>query len=147
MKLLKHVSLALIVAFLGLNLAACGGVKDTTIPAPPNSSKVETGQDPTIDMIASSMQGAMDQTASQQGMTMSNPSIYLSADAPAAVMTFYKKEMADRGWSIPKDGDQSGTATPFLAYESGDNAALIFAVDMTGTGTEGTMVYITNGTK
>ena len=142
---IRRFSLITMVMMLGLVLAACGGVEDTTIPPPPNGAEVKQGEDANIDMLMSSMDSAMQQSASENNITVDKQTIFKSSDSTSAVVDFYKSEMKTRGWSNEQSQEQSGMTV--LTYQSGSQGAIILVMDGSMMMVDGTLVYTLNGTE
>lgn len=131
-----------------MTLAACGGVKDTTIPAPPNSTPAQATGDATspVSLLITSMQPELEKQLAAKNVTTDKQEAYTSTSSLTEVADFYKAQMKERGWKTSAEGEVIDTTngTAVLAYESGDNGALIMAFDMSSFGEEGVLVMTAN---
>ena len=98
-----------------------------------------------MDTLMSTMDTAMQQSASENNITVDKQTIFKSTDTPSAVETFYKTEMKARGWGNETSQAESGMTV--LTYQSGDQGAIILIMDGAMMMSEGTIVYTLNGTE
>ena len=127
-------------------LVACGGVKDTTIPAPAGATEVKKGDDATTDLLIDTMTPALESAATQEKGKVDKQIFYKTSSSVADVAKFYEDEMTKRGWK-KIDNSEITVENAFLGYESGDKGAFIFAFDNASFGGTGTLVLTANVSK
>lgn len=133
-------------AILLTGLAACGGVKDTTIPPPPGGTEVQQGADQTADLLITTMKPALEDAAQKEKGKVDKQTYYTTSSSIADVTKFYEDEMTKRGWK-KIDNSQITADNAFLGYESGNNGAFIMAFNGTTLGGSGTLVLTANLSK
>jgi uncharacterized lipoprotein YajG len=139
-------SLVATVMVLMATLAACGGVKDTTIPAPPSSSKVEGAGEGVVGTIMTAIDQSSQAELAKDNATKDASATYTTTASFDEVVSFYQQQMKERGWKVATDGEQidKATGTAGLDFVSGKNHALILAFDMAKMGDKGVMVMTIN---
>jgi hypothetical protein len=65
-----------VVLSLTLGLAACGGIKDTTIPPPPGGTEVKEGDDANLDLFISIVKPALEQEVAKENGQVDKQAIY-----------------------------------------------------------------------
>lgn len=130
-----------------MTLAACGGgVKDTTIPAPPSGTKVDGAGDSTssVGLVIGAMQPELEKQLAAKDVITDKQEAFTSSASLTEVVDFYKAEMKTRGWKTSAEGEQVTSENAVLAYESGDNGALIMVFDLGAFQEEGVLVMTAN---
>jgi hypothetical protein len=133
-------------AILLTGLVACGGVKDTTIPAPPGATEVKKGDDSITDLLIDGMTPALEKAATDEKGKVDKQIYYNTSSSVADVAKFYEAEMTKLGWK-KIDNSEVSAENAFLGYESGSNGAFIFAFDNASFGGTGTLVLTANVSK
>jgi hypothetical protein len=135
-----------VVLSLTLGLAACGGVKDTTIPPPPGGTEVKEGDDATMDMFIGIVKPALEQEVAKENGQVDKQAIYTTATPVADVVKFYRDTMKEKGWT-ESTNQTSPDGSTSLGYDSGKNAAVLYISDGSTLGIEGTFVMAINLSK
>jgi len=135
-----------VVLSLTLGLAACGGVKDTTIPPPPGGTEVKEGDDANLDLFISFVKPALEQEVAKENGQVDKQAIYTTSTPVADVVKFYSDTMKANGWN--ESTNQAGAdGSTSLGYDSGKNAAVIYISDGSALGIDGTFVMAINLSK
>jgi hypothetical protein len=135
-----------VVLSLTLGLAACGGVKDTTIPPPPGGAEVKEGDDATLDMFIGIVKPALEQEVAKENGQVDKQAIYTTSTPVADVVKFYRDTMKEKGWT-ESTNQTSPDGSTSLGYDSGKNAAVLYISDGSTLGIEGTFVMAINLSK
>jgi hypothetical protein len=133
---------------LMLTLAACGGVSDTTIPAPPGGTVVDPKGSDLNSTLVSTIQPNLDTSLKAQNISLEKQDAYATSSSVTDVANFYKTEMKNRGWNLDASNEQSSAGQSVIVFDSGDKAAMIMIVDASQLpGGNGTLVLTANAKK
>src|SRR5262245_43612462 len=131
----RFVAICAILALM-LGLAACGGVSDTTIPAPPGGTEVKEGSDQTLDVLIQALKPAFSEAISNEKGNVDKQAFYTSTSSVADVAKFYDDAMKKNGWDALTDNSTQPTMAA-LGYSSGNKGAVIFITDTSSFGGSG----------
>jgi hypothetical protein len=135
-----------VVLSLTLGLAACGGVKDTTIPPPPGGTEVKKGDNAVMDVFIDAVQPELEKEVAKEDGQVDKQAVYTTTTPVADVVKFYQDTMKANGWN-ESTNQPTGDGGASLGYDSGKNAAVIYIGDGTPMGIEGTFVLTINLSK
>ena len=135
-----------VVLSLTLGLAACGGVKDTTIPPPPGGTEVKEGDNPTMDAFINAVRPELEKEVATSNGQVDKQVIYTTSTPVADVVKFYRDTMKEKGWN-ESTNQPTGDGGASLGYDSGKNGAVIYVGDATLLGVDGTLVLAINLSK
>lgn len=110
-----------------------GGLPDTTIPAPPNSSHYQPGQDQLHDAAVDSFR-----QRAPNAFAGTTTNIYISTASMEDIKDFYTTEMPKRGWKPIKPMEFPNTVSAYFEVDA--FVAAINAVDLSMTGGTGILV-------
>jgi outer membrane murein-binding lipoprotein Lpp len=140
---------ALIVALL---LAGCGGTPaDTTVPAPPQSTAFEKGDNQKINQLVDQLQSQVPAELKSLSIkdTAEQPivqAVYQSTASLQQIADFYKT-LTEKGWveAQKMPGIQDGVL--ITGYNIGNTTLVVNAVDAAPLGGSGVVIYTVKGTK
>jgi hypothetical protein len=136
-----------VVLSLTLGLAACGGVKDTTIPPPPGGTDVKEGLNPALDAFIGAVKPALESEVAKDEGQVDKQAVYTTSTPVADVVKFYRDTMKEKGWTESTNKVSPDGSSTSLGYDSGKNAAVVYVSDGSVLGVEGTVVLTINLSK
>jgi hypothetical protein len=131
---------------LTLGLAACGGIKDTTIPPPPSGTEVKEGDNAVLDVFINAVKPDLETEVAKDNAQIDKQVVYTSTAPVADVVKFYRDTMKEKGWDESTNAP-TGDGGASLGYDSGKNGAVIYISDGTPLGIDGTLVLTINLSK
>jgi len=139
-------------ALVALLLAACGGgAADTTVPAPPNSTVFEGGDNPKITQFVDQLKSQVPAQMKTHGIkdTPEQPivqEVYQSTSTLQEIGEFYRTTLTEKGWVEDQKmpGIQGGVLID--GYSTGSTTFVVNAVEATQLGGSGVLIYTVKGT-
>jgi hypothetical protein len=134
-----------------LLLAACGGgAADTTVPAPPNSTAFEGGDNPKISQLVDQLKSQVPAQMKTHGIkdTPEKPivqEVYQSTSTIQEIGDFYRTTLVGKGWVEDKKMPSIQDGVLIDGYTTGTTTLVVNAVDAKQLGGSGVVIYTVKG--
>jgi predicted small lipoprotein YifL len=139
----------LLLLTLTIALTACGAGGDTTVPAPPQATKVEQAEIAEINQILTQWKTVAPEQMRADAVKPETleENVYTSPGTLAEVKTHYNS-LTNNGWYVVKNlvGAENDQVL-LLGYEHGTTALVVGAIDASRFGGSGVVIYTLKGTK
>lgn len=115
-----------------------------SFPAPPSGSAIKQGDDPTFDLLISTMGPAMAEASKQNGGTTSEPLYFKSSATLEEIGAFYAKELPGLGLQDPGTNQppMAGTLSQVYVDSSLKGGLVLMAFDGATMGATGNLVMV-----
>jgi hypothetical protein len=144
---MRRVLLAL--SILAFTLSACGASGDTTVPLPPQATKVTSVEITQINDVVTEWKRVANEQLKADAVKPETieENLYTAPGTLADIQTHYNT-LTTKGWTTDNKMTNTGNdQLLLLGYEHGTTSLVVGAIDASRFGGKGVVVYTLKGTK